>query len=195
MSLQEPIYSVLIVSASDAFNQAIVPLLPDSKFDPIRIETSVNAAKRAMADRAFDFIVINSPLPDDAGVRFAMELSGVKTTVALLMVRSELYATTFNRVAEYGVFVLSKPTSKPIVSQSIDWMVATRERLKKLEKKTMSTEEKMQEIRIVNRAKWSLIENLKMTEADAHRYIEKQAMDRCVSKREVAEEIIRIYKA
>lgn len=135
MSLQEQIYSILIVSASDAFNQAIIPLLPDSKFDPIRIETSVNAAKRAMADRAFDFIVINAPLPDDAGVRFAMELSGVKTAVALLMVRSELYATTFNRVAEYGVFVLSKPTSKSIVSQSIDWMVATRERLKKLEKK------------------------------------------------------------
>lgn len=53
----------------------------------------------------------------------------------------------------------------------------------------------MQEIRIVNRAKWALIENLKMTEADAHRYIEKQAMDRCIAKREVAEEIIKTYKA
>ena len=54
----------------------------------------------------------------------------------------------------------------------------------------MSTEEKMQEIRIVNHAKWILIEHLKMTETDAHRYIEKQAMDRCISKREMAEEII-----
>ncbi|MBE6613614.1 MAG: ANTAR domain-containing protein, partial [Ruminococcaceae bacterium] len=84
-------------------------------------------------------------------------------------------------------------TSKPIVSQAIDWMIATRERLKKFEKKTMSTEEKMQEIRIVNRAKWILIDSLKMTESDAHRYIEKQAMDRCISKREIAEEIIHTY--
>ena len=33
----------------------------------------------------------------------------------------------------------------------------------------------------------------KMAESDAHRYIEKQAMDRCISKKEVAEEIIKTY--
>ena len=62
-----------------------------------------------------------------------------------------------------------------------------------MEKKTLSFEEKMEEIRIVNRAKWLLISELKMDEPQAHRYVEKQAMDRCVSRREVAEEIIRTY--
>ena len=62
-----------------------------------------------------------------------------------------------------------------------------------MEKKTVSLEEKMMEIKIVNRAKWTLINSLKMSESDAHRYIEKQAMDRCVSKRVIAEEIIRSY--
>ena len=51
----------------------------------------------------------------------------------------------------------------------------------------------MMEIKIVNRAKWTLINSLNMSEEDAHRYIEKQAMDRCVSKRAIAEEIIRSY--
>lgn len=51
----------------------------------------------------------------------------------------------------------------------------------------------MQEIRLGNRAKWVLIEELKMTEPDAHKYIEKQAMDRCVSRREIAEDIIKTY--
>ena len=193
MSLQEQVYSVLIVSASDVFNSSLTPLLPESRFNPIRIETSVNAARRALSDRNYDFVIINSPLPDDSGVRFAIDLSGLKTSVALLMVRSDVYTTTYNKVAENGVYVLSKPTSKLIILQAIDWMAATRERLKKFEKKTMSTEEKMQEIRIVNHAKWALIENLKMTESDAHRYIEKQAMDSCISKREMAERIIKPY--
>ena len=61
------------------------------------------------------------------------------------------------------------------------------------EKKTLSVEEKMEEIRIVNRAKWLLISELKMDEPQAHRYIEKQAMDRCISRKEIAEEIIRTY--
>ena len=72
-------------------------------------------------------------------------------------------------------------------------MSSARERLRKAEKKTLSIQEKMEEIRIVNRAKWLLISEIKMDEPNAHRYIEKQAMDRCVSKREIAEEIIQTY--
>jgi len=80
-----------------------------------------------------------------------------------------------------------------MIITALDWMASARERLRKLEKKTLSIEEKMKEIRIVNRAKWLLITELKMSEPDAHRYIEKKAMDRCVTKREIAEEIIKMY--
>ena len=72
-------------------------------------------------------------------------------------------------------------------------LLSAREKLRKTEKKTLSIEEKMEEIRIVNRAKWILIRELKLDEPEAHRYIEKQAMDRCISKRIVAEEIIKTY--
>ena len=55
-------------------------------------------------------------------------------------------------------------------------------------------EEKMEEIRLVNRAKLLLMEHMKMSEPEAHRYIEKQAMDRCISKATVAQNIINTYK-
>ena len=93
----------------------------------------------------------------------------------------------------HGVFTLPKQTSKPTLLTAINWMSSARERLRKTEKKTLSIEEKMEEIRIVNRAKWILIRELKLDEPEAHRYIEKQAMDRCISKRIVAEEIIKTY--
>jgi len=51
----------------------------------------------------------------------------------------------------------------------------------------------MAEIRLVNKAKWILISELFLSEPEAHRYIEKQAMDRCISKRTIAEEIIKTY--
>ena len=91
------------------------------------------------------------------------------------------------------MFALAKPFSRPVLALALDWMASARERLRKLEKKTLSVEEKMEEIRVVNRAKWLLISGLKMEEPQAHRYIEKQAMDRCVSKKEIAEEIIKTY--
>ncbi len=193
MSFQERVYSVLIVSAAEKFNLSLRALLPDFRFSPVRFESSVNAAKRILLERNFDFVMINSPLPDEDGLRFAIDLCREKNKVALLFVREELYTATYARTAEHGVFLLSKPVSRGMAAQAIDWMIATRERLKKLEEKTVSMEEKLLEIRTVNRAKWLLINELKMTEADAHRYIEKQAMDSCVSKKTIAETIIRTY--
>ena len=96
-------------------------------------------------------------------------------------------AEIYDKVAEHGVFVLPKPTSKPIIITALSWLSSPREKLRKTEKKTLSIEEKMEEIRIVNRAKWLLISELKMDEQGAHRYIEKQAMDRCISKKVIAE--------
>lgn len=194
MDFEGHIYSLLIVSATEKFNTSIKELLPDFKYYPIQEETNISGAKRALADRTFDFIIINSPLPDSDGIRFAIDTASEKNAVVLIMVRNELYNSTFDKISPYGVYALSKPTSKQIVFQAIDWMVCSREKLRRLEKKSLSLEDKMQEIRIVNRAKWLLISELKMTETDAHRYIEKQAMDRCISKRSMAEEIIKLYQ-
>ena len=54
----------------------------------------------------------------------------------------------------------------------------------------MTIEEKMAEIKIVNRAKWVLIDRYGLSEPDAHRYIEKNAMDNGISKRAAADRII-----
>lgn len=193
MSLKERVYSVLVVSAAENFNSAVCSLLPESKYSPTLIVSSISAAKRAIAERSFDFVLINSPLPDDIGTRFAIDTVSSKNTIVLLLVRNDIHAQVYDKVAEHGVFTLAKPTSKPIMATALGWMSSSRERLRKLEKKSLSIEEKMEEIRIVNRAKWLLISERKMDEAAAHRYIEKQAMDRSISKREFAEELINIY--
>ena len=193
MSLKERVYSVLIVSAAEGLNTSLSELLPESRYSPKQFVSNISAAKRVLAERAFDFVIINSPLPDDIGTRFAIDTGGSKETVVLFMIRAELQPDIYDKVAEHGVFVLPKPTSKPTMLTALSWMSSAREKLRKTEKKTHSVEEKMEEIRIVNRAKWLLISELKLDESEAHRYIEKQAMDSRVSKRTVAEEIIKTY--
>lgn len=186
-------YSILVVSAAGKFNDTLTALLPEADWSPIRFVTSIAAAKRAMLERNYDLVIINAPLPDDFGIKFAIDVCAGKGTVALLLVRAEVFEEISTKARCQGVFTLSKPTSSQMLIQSIKWMTAARERLRRLEQKTATMEEKMEEIRLVNRAKWLLIENLKMSESDAHRYIEKQAMDRCVTRREIAENVIRTY--
>lgn len=193
MSLQERVYSVLIVSSSEKFQGSLLPLLPEASYSPIVTAASVGTAEQARNLRDFDFIFINSPLPDDAGLRFAIDCCRNGGTVTVLFTAATLYDQVLTKVAEHGVFVLPRPIPRNAILRALNWMTAARERLRGYEKKARPIEEKMEEIRLVNRAKWLLISELKMSEPDAHHYITHQAMDRCISKREVAEEIVRLY--
>ncbi len=194
MDLKEQIYSVLVVSASENFNNALSALLPAFRYAPVRYVSGISAAKRILSERDFDFLILNSPLPDGPGTDLAIDFSSSSGGIALLIVRSDMLEGIRSKVTPHGVFTLSKPLSIEMFSAALDWMVSARERLRNSERKSLSFEEKMREIRLVNRAKWLLITELKMEEPQAHRYIEKQAMDRCVTRREVAETIIQMYK-
>lgn len=193
MRLKERVYSVLVVSCSEKFNAAFAELLAPSEYQPTYITTSTSEAKRCLAERPFDFIIINFPLPNESGIRFAIDCCRSQTTVVLVLMKNDIYSETYDKLKEHGIFTLSKPTSRIALEQALSWMASARERLRQLEQKTLSIEERMEEIRIVNRAKFLLINELKMTESDAHHYIEKYAMDNCIAKKEAAQNIIKIY--
>lgn len=193
MSLKERVYSVLVVSCADSFNNSLLSLLPPSNFNPVITAGSIAEAKRITADKSYDLIIINSPLPDENGFRFAIDCCQTKGSVVMLLVKSEIYTETQDKLGEHGVFTMAKPTTKQAISQALCWMESSRERLRSFEKKNTSVEERMEEIRLINRAKWLLITELKMTEPDAHRYIEKSAMDSCAPKSEIARKIISTY--
>lgn len=194
MVFQERTYSVLIVTASDTFAERIMPLLPMTDYWPVMTVHSVSEARRRLVDTAFDIVLINAPLPDDFGMRLAIDLCAGSGAGVLLLVKNDCFDDVYAKVVSYGVLTLSKPTNMQMVAQNLRILCATRERMRQMEAKQASVEEKIEEIRLVNRAKWLLIECQGMTEPEAHRYIEKQSMDLRISKREAAENIIKTCK-
>ena len=73
MDLKEQFYSVLVVSSSEAFNNALSALLPAFRYDPVQYVSGIGTAKRILNERGFDFVIINSPLPDGAGTDLASD--------------------------------------------------------------------------------------------------------------------------
>lgn len=193
MVFHDQAYSVLVVSSAQKFNDILSQMLPGANCCPVNYVSNAAAAQRELLAKTYDFIIVNAPLPDDLGVRFSIDAACRTSTVVLFLIRGELYDELNAKLTPQGVFTLSKPTAVQTLQQSLNWMAAARERLRKLENKSASIEEKMEEIRLVNRAKWILIERLSMSESEAHRHIEKQAMDRCVSRKEIAQGIIKTY--
>ena len=184
-------YSVLSVAAAEKFHTSLRELLPSGRYSPVHSASDAAEARRRLLESRYDIIVISAPLRDEFGTHLAQHFAENSGAGILLLVKPEYYSDVSAQVTPLGVLALSKPTSPQLVLQCMELLCGTRERLRRMEQKSASIEDKMAEIRLVNRAKWALIENRGMTEQDAHRYIEKQAMDRCVSKRVVAEEILR----
>ena len=139
-------------------------------------------------EKDYDIVIINAPLPDEFGTELALDVCEKTSSGVMMFVKSDVYSVVDDKVSGYGVLTISRPTTIQTITQSLALLCSTRERLRKMEQKTASIEDKMEEIRIVNHAKWLLIEQLRFSEKEAHKFIEKRAMDRCMSKRAVAEE-------
>ena len=141
-----------------------------------------------------DLVILNAPLRDEFGTQLALNLSRDNLCV-LMLVPAESFDAVCYKVEDEGILTLSKPVSRNGLLGAIKLLTAMRGKLRKLDRQNQALQEKMQDIRTVNRAKWLLIEIKRMTENEAHYYIEKQAMDMRLSRREVAENIIRTYDA
>lgn len=194
MVFQEKTYCVLVVSSTESFGTSMAPLLPPTDYYPVVYARSSAEAQRLLAENSYDIVIINTPLSDDFGLRLASYVSSNTTAGVLLLVKSDRYTETSAKMLSYGVMTLPKPTSSQMLTQTLGVLCATRERLRQMEEKQLSVEQKMEEIRLVNRAKWLLIETLGMSEAESHRYIEKQAMDLRISKAQVSRNIIHTYQ-
>lgn len=185
--------SVMVISQTDKAYEFLKRVLPQDQFYPIISMNSAGEAQRYLINRTADIVVINAPLKDASSTDLAIDISQNSGTGVLLMVKSEIYDHVTYQVENYGVLTLSRPCTSKDIFQSLKLLLATQARLRKLERKTANLEEKMEEIRLVNRAKGLLMDNLKMTEAEAHRYIEKAAMDNCEKKSTIARNLIKTY--
>ena len=191
MDLLQTVYSVLIVSTAEKFSSSITTMFPASRYFPIECVKSSSAARRLLSEKHFDIIIINYPLLSNDGIEFAIDFS--KNAAVLLIVHSDIKDEIAAKISRYGIFALAKPFSQRSFENAVEWLSVARELVRANEQRESSLEEKMGEIRLINHAKLLLISNLKMNEPEAHRYIEKQAMDACLSKRIIAESIIKKY--
>ena len=98
------------------------------------------------------------------------------------------------KVEPYGAIALGKPLIKAEFIQSVRVITAMLQKIKRLDRQRKTMEIHMKEIKLINRAKCLLIEQLAMTEEEAHRYIEKTAMDTSCRRVKVAEDIISTYE-
>jgi len=185
--------SALIVSCSDKGTAFFTEMLSSANIAQIAVAQSCGEARRIFLERDFDLIVINAPLRDESGENLARQIAAKDSAQVMLAVKSEYFDAVSAVFENYGVLTVSKPLSKTIFSHALILAKSARNKIKRVQAENKSLKQKIEDIRIVDRAKCILISHMNMTEQEAHRYIEKQAMDMRSAKREIAESILRTY--
>jgi len=188
--------SVLIAAASEK-SAALIEDLLRSRYRDILTTVALDGsrARRQLLERGYDLMIVSAPLSDETGMELAAQTASSNEMGVLLLVKAAAADEISARVEEYGVFVVEKPLHRPFFFRALRLLETAGRRLKGLETEKEKLQQKIEEIRLVDRAKCALIQYLNMTEPQAHRYIEKQAMDLRTSRREVALGVLKTYES
>ena len=96
---------------------------------------------------------------------------------------------------DFGVLVVDKPINRLLLSQAVRLTIATGKRIRGFKQESIKLKTQIDEMRLVERAKYVLMQYLKLSEPQAHRFIVKQAMDMRLTKAQVAENVLKTYES
>ena len=186
--------SALLVSASEAQTKRIGALLTRARIFPFEHADSVRQALDLFDAGGIDGVLIAEPVTGSSGQELALQLKK-RHCMAVLLLAEPTHADAAAALLEQsGVLVLPNDAPESLIVQTIRLLAAVRIQLEQMQHKTEKLEAKVADIRIINRAKLLLVQHLQMTETEAHKYIEKQAMNTSKPRRTIAENIIRTYE-
>lgn len=184
-------HSVLLVSRDSNIISQISGFLMPPLFE-LTTTSDFNEARRLASERTYNIIIADSG--DGYDTEFAVNVADSYSTI-LLLVPNEHFDEISYRVEGYGILTITKPFEPFYLYNMLKVAIAVQYKVQILSSQTVKLKNKMEEIRLVNRAKLLLIQNLKMTEDEAHRYLEKESMDRGLKRTALAEEVIKTYQS
>lgn len=183
---------VLIVSSRPDTAETIAGELRAMQLLPCccSAETAMEAALEEMAA-----ILIFLPASDADYFRLALEMAAQTDCAVMAVGKRELLSPeNLKKLQERGVLLLERPLTREKLQLMMESALCFRRRMAYLRQGNAALKKKMKEIHWVERAKFHLMQTLGMTEAQAHRFIEKQAMDARQTKAQVAQRILRTYE-
>lgn len=182
----------LIISDNKAAFIALAQIVRSTGDHAVVHASSGREARITGMNRQFDIVVVSSVVDDNIktlATHFADKKEG-----GVILIEAAAHSEEVSQTLEkYGVIVVEKPISKIMMRFAVKTVIASNYRVKSYIDKTNTLLKKIDEIKLVNRAKLLLMQRLSYSEEKAHRHIEKTAMDMRLARRAVAMNIIKMY--
>lgn len=178
----------IIVSHTDNTAVTIQQILRDMGYDHIHTTSVGSEVRRLLLHTFTDMLIINTPLNDEFGTELA-EYAAERSSAVILLCGRDIADDLADRLSPYNVLVLSKPITRNALKEGILLINSEPAPFSDI-RESEEVLRRIDDIRLINRAKSMLMKYLGFTEPQAHRYLEKKAMNCRCTRREAAKKII-----
>jgi response regulator NasT len=183
--------SILIAAKTKHACDNLSQLLLELNCDIVTVSDSYKL--RCMDVSAYDIILVSTPLSDEFGLDLVTEIRGKTTAGIIVLAKMDIAQEVQDKINFTGAYVLARPFTKSALLQAVHFASVAQDTIRRLEEQKQELNQQISDLKVIARAKGLLMEYLKLTEEQAHRHIQKQAMDLRITQRAVAEDILNTY--
>jgi len=168
----------------------LAEMLVESGYEVVGQASNGEQAVELTREHRPDLVIMDVKMPVLDGISAAEEI-GKERIAPVIMLTAFSQKELVERARDAGVMAyIVKPFTRDDLSPAIDIARSRWTELTALEREVTDLGERLETRKAIDRAKGVLMQQLKLSEAEAFRWIQKTAMDRRLGMREVAEAVI-----
>lgn len=182
--------SVLICEDEPVIRMALKGMLSDLGFEEIHECADGVAAVNVAVDRIPDIIIMDVSMPKSDGITAATEIRK-KLKVPIIFLTACHDPDVVKRAVSAGIAAfLTKPVRQDELWPAIELAFAHNDQVENLKEQVEDLKETLESRKVIERAKGVLMKSHGLTEPEAFRKMQKLAMDKRKSIRQIAEAIL-----
>ncbi|MDQ2755880.1 MAG: response regulator [Actinomycetota bacterium] len=168
----------------------LAEMLGEGGYDVVGQASDGEQAVELTREHQPDLVIMDVKMPVLDGIS-AAEIIGKEQIAPVVMLTAFSQKELVERARDAGVMAyIVKPFTQADLAPAIDIARSRWTQMRALESEIADLGERLETRKAVDRAKGVLMAQLKLSEADAFRWIQKTAMDRRLGMREVAEAVV-----
>lgn len=184
---------LLIASGSEEARSAVANTAAAAGFVSISVTGGAGLREKCGRGEA-DIAVIILPLENEFGLETALHISRMEKCGLLILAPGKVYEEVCAKGEGISAPILPRSAPGAIVANILKFLDRQRQKMQALYDENAALRESVNEMKLVSRAKCVLIEYLRISEQDAHRQLQKRAMDKRITLTDAAADVLKIYE-
>ena len=181
---------ILVAEDEAIIRLDLAEMLGEAGYDVVGQASNGEQAVEMARELEPDLVIMDIKMPVMDGISAAEEIGAAKIC-PVVMLTAFSQTELVERARDAGVMAyIVKPFTAADLGPAIDIARSRWVEMKALESEIADLGERLETRKAVDRAKGILMKKLKITEAEAFRWIQKTAMDRRLGMKEVADAVI-----